>query len=50
MGHLLTLVCNVQCSKKYPILVEAILKSRKGVSSGYFVCNTSYQTGHYRPK
>ena len=33
MGHLLTLVCN---SKKYTILVEAILKSTKGGSSAYF--------------
>ena len=36
MGHLLTLVCNVLCSKKYAILVEAILKSTKGGSSVYF--------------
>ena len=34
MGHLLTLVCNVLFSKKYTILVEAILKSTKGGSSG----------------
>ena len=32
----LTLVCNVLCSKKYTILVEAILKSTKGGSSAYF--------------
>ena len=39
MGHLLTLVCNVllwSVSKKYTILVEAILKSTKGGSSAYF--------------
>ena len=36
MGHLLTLVCNVLFSKKYTILVEAILKSTKGGSSAYF--------------
>ena len=36
MGHLLTLVCYVLFSKKYTILVEAILKSTKGVSSAYF--------------
>ena len=42
MGHLLTLVCNVLCSKKYTILVEAILKSTKGVSSAYFVCNVLF--------
>ena len=42
MGHLLTLVCNVLFSRKYTILVEAILKSTKGVSSGYFVCNVLF--------
>ena len=36
MGHLLTLVCNVLFSKKYSILVDAILKSIKGGSSAYF--------------
>ena len=36
VGHLLTLVCNVLFSKKYTILVEAILKSTKGGSSAYF--------------
>ena len=36
MGHLLSLVCNVLCSKKYMILLEAILESTKGGSSAYF--------------
>ena len=36
MGHLLTLVCNVLFSKKYTILVDAILESTKGRSSAYF--------------
>ena len=36
MGHLLTLVCNVLFSKKYSILVVAILKSTTGGSSAYF--------------
>ena len=36
MGHLLTLVCNVLFSKKYAILVEAILKSTNDGSSAYF--------------
>ena len=36
MGHLLTLVCNVLFSKKYTILVDAILESIKGGSSAYF--------------
>ena len=36
MGHLLTLVCYVLFSKKYMILVEAILMSIKGGSSAHF--------------
>ena len=36
MGHLLTLVCNVLFSKKYMIVLEAILRSIKGGSSAYF--------------
>ena len=35
MGHLLALVCNVLFSKKYTILVDAILESTKGGSSAY---------------
>ena len=42
MGHLLTLVCNVLCSKKYAILVEAILKSTKGGSSFTLVLNVLF--------
>ena len=36
MGHLFTLVCKVLFSKKYMILVGAILKSIKGGSYVYF--------------
>ena len=42
MGHLLTLVCNVLFSKKYTILVEAILKSTKGGHLLTLVCNVLF--------
>ena len=46
MVHLLTLVCNVLFSKKYTILVEAILKSTKGGHLLTLVCNVLFSRKH----
>ena len=46
MGHLLTLVCNVLFSKKYTILVEAILMSTKGGHLLTLVCNVLFSRKH----
>ena len=46
MGHLLTLVCNVLFSKKYTILVEAILRVQRVGHLLTLVCNVLFSRKH----